>query len=117
MQQQNQEGHIPSDTPEEHTVKRGIYAIYDNKAQDIVSVLQHHAHEAVAVRTFTDVALAERSMMLTHPDDFDLVQLGYLMTPDTETDNFTIIPAYRLIITGKALMEAISQAKQTQETT
>lgn len=90
-------------------MKKGIYAIYDNKAQDIVSILQVHAHEAVAIRTFTDIALTERSQIQQHPEDFDLIRLGFLDQTANEHGGRTgIVGAYQLILKGTALMAALT---------
>lgn len=91
-------------------MKKGIYAIHDNKAQDIVSILQVHIHEAVAIRTFTDIALSERSAIQQHPEDFDLIRLGFLdISDNTHGGRIGLIPAYQLVLTGAALMAALTQ--------
>jgi len=75
-------------------MKRSIYAIYDNVAQDIVGMLHIMAHDAVAVRLFTDIAAAPDTMINKHPEDHDLVSLGEL------DNNCNVIPNYRVIMTG-----------------
>lgn len=93
--------------------KKGIYAIYDLKAEDIIGILQVHGHEAVAIRTFKDIATAERSMVQTHPEDYNLIQLGFLDSGDSSNMPH-IIPAYQLVITGAALMAALNKPQQPE---
>lgn len=92
-------------------MKRGIYAIYDNKAADIVSILQVHSHEAVAIRTFTDVALQEQSQIQRHPEDFDLIRLGFLNTGN----DLGITPGYQMVITGKTLIATLHSLNHKEE--
>lgn len=93
-------------------MKRGIYAIYDNKAADIVSLLQVHSHEAVAIRTFTDIALQENSQIQRHPEDFDLIRLGFLLTD--ANSGTAITPGYQMVLTGKTLIATL-MSQNTKE--
>lgn len=68
-----------------------IYGVYDNKAKSFVGRFLHtHKHEATALRDFTE-AVTSDTPIRRHPDDFELVRLGYLdeegkqLTPDTYT--------------------------------
>lgn len=87
-------------------MRKGIYAIYDNKAQSILGILWMVSHIAVAIRTFTDYARAENSNIPKYPQDYDLIQLGTL-----SEDEKTVIstpPADQIVMTGEALIAAIS---------
>lgn len=55
-----------------------IYAIKDNVADQIIGGLYLHKHEAAAVRFFADVASTKGSLVGAHPQDFDLLRLGYI---------------------------------------
>lgn len=53
-----------------------IYAIIDNKTDEIIGGLHIHKHHASAVRYFNDILSYKGSMPNMHPTDFDLWQLG-----------------------------------------
>lgn len=72
----------------------GIYAILDTKAQAIIGFLMICRHEAQAIRNFCDVADDPQSMIHRHPQDYELVRLGWLTT-----DNL-IIAQFDLILAG-----------------
>lgn len=93
--------------------KQMLIAIKDNKAEDLSTdkYIQLHKHIATAVRMFTDVATSEQSTVGKHLDDFDLIQLGFI------TEELKIVPAYEILMTGKALrasLEAAHAAKQEE---
>lgn len=88
-------------------MRQGLYVVYDNKAEDTLGFIQLHKHEAVAVRTFTDIATHAESRIKQHPEDYDLIRLGYL-----EADNLTITPEQTVILTGKALFAAMETNDQ-----
>lgn len=73
-----------------------IYAITDNIANTIHGGLITQKHDAAAIRFFGDVANDHQTLLYRHPQDFDLVRLGYI------THNNQLEPAYEIIITGKA---------------
>ena len=82
-----------------------IYAIYDNKAQEIAGQIKLHVfkHQAAALRFFGDVASDRQNLVGQHIDDFDLHCLGHI-----SLDN-NIVPTQpedRLIITGKLWRES-----------
>lgn len=81
--------HIPD-------TKGGLYAIVDKVAQDIAGPITFHKHPATAVRLFTDVISQEGTIVSKHPDDYELVRLGYL------THDHDLIPARETILTGAA---------------
>lgn len=74
--------------------KGGIYAIIDVLAQSIVGMLSIHKHDAPAIRLFGDIASDPNSMIARHPQDFNLVRLGYI------TEHNHIHAEYDLIMTG-----------------
>lgn len=71
-----------------------IYAIYDNVAKAIVGMLTMHKHEASAIRMYADIASMPDSQLNKHPQDFDLVRLGYLR------DHQLLDPAFAVILKG-----------------
>lgn len=91
-------------------MKTGIYVIFDSAARDILGGLQLHRHDAVAVRSFTDVATMRDSRIAAHPDDYALMKIG-----DLADDALTIEPhAPQTIITASTLIQALN-AKANQE--
>lgn len=60
----------------------GIYAVLDLKAEEIHggTHLFLFGHDAAAVRMFTDVLADERSMLSRHPEDYNLVRIGDVIT-------------------------------------
>lgn len=61
-----------------------IYAIYDNVAKQQTGPLFTQSADAAAIRLFSD-GLADKTTTLgQHPQDYDLVYLGYL---DEEDNN------------------------------
>lgn len=86
----------------------GIYAIYDNKAEEIAgnfNKLHIYRHVAAAIRFFSDM-LGDTQGIGRHPEDFDLYQMGFI-----SLDN-QIVPEKNLVITGKALLHAQNQHEQ-----
>lgn len=84
-----------------------LIAIFDNKASDIVGIIQIHRHVATAIRMFRDVAEAPNSQIQKHPEDFDLVQVGWL-----SDDSKTIEPVFELVMKGSALLAATKRDEQ-----
>lgn len=86
-----------------------IYAIYDNKAQDLLaSHVMLQRHDAVAIRAFTDLANSQGSRVPHHPADYDLVRLGYL-----DNNSTALVPDFAVILTGEQLMAALNANKET----
>lgn len=71
-----------------------VYAIIDNMAKAILGGLHLHKHEASAVRFFADVASMPESLVGKHPQDFDLVQLGFI------TNSQQLERGYKLVLKG-----------------
>lgn len=78
--------------------RRILVAILDIVAQEFVGIVTIHRHTAAAVRMFVDVASADpnQSAVARHPEDHDLIQLGYL------DDDNKLVPEHELLIAGKA---------------
>lgn len=58
---------------------RGLYAILDKKAADLVGgimAITIHSHVATAVRMFNDIATSQNSQIAKYPEDFALIYLG-----------------------------------------
>lgn len=55
-----------------------VYAILDTIADQLIGGLVHYKHDAAAVRFFSDVAAMKESLIAKHPQDFDLIRLGYI---------------------------------------
>lgn len=86
---------------------RGIYAIYDTKAEDILGPIINVKHEAVATRMFMDGIFQKDSQLAAHADDYELIRLGFL-----HDDGRTLVPDSATVVTARALVAA----HQPQET-
>lgn len=75
---------------------KGLYAIIDNKADDIQGQIVAFNHPAAATRFFNDVASHPESAVAAHPEDYDLWQLGFL------NEQHELVPAKELVISGQA---------------
>lgn len=85
----------------------GIYTVYDRVAEDVVGgMLQLHKHEAVAVRSFTDIVSDKRTQMAQHPKDFDLVRLGFL------EDGKLVVAEHTVVVNAGTIVEALAQQQQ-----
>lgn len=78
-------------------MKRNVYVVYDIVAASIVGGLILAAHDAVAVRTFSD-ALSDPQGIGRHPEDFELRCVGNVEGDGTL---WSEDPA-RVVMTGKA---------------
>lgn len=87
----------------------GIYAIFDTKAQAIIGGLHIHKHEAAAIRFFGDVAAAEQTMINKHPQDYDLIRLGWI----SEHNVIVAEAEQTTIITGATMKEVQQQTMLT----
>lgn len=85
-----------------------IYAIVDVKANQMVGGLMTHKHEAAAVRMFSDIANAKDTMIQRHPQDFNLVRLGYI------THDYALAPDYADILTGQNWKAAQDQQQPAE---
>lgn len=88
------------------TYRDTIYAILDTVSEQIAGGLYLHKHEAAAVRFYADVASRPDTLVAKHPQDFNLVQLGYI------THENTIIPEYKTVLLGSTWIA--SQAKKEE---
>lgn len=91
-------------------MKKRIYAVYDRITQDTVGPLWLHAHDAAAIRMFSDVAQLPNSQIAAHPADFVLVKLGEMEI--TETGYPSVNAQTETIITGS---QWIASQQQTEE--
>lgn len=83
----------------------GLYAIKDLMAQSLVGGIYAHKHEAAAVRFYCDVAAAKDSLVGKHPQDFDLLRLGYI------THSEELIPDLATILKGSTWAAANNEIK------
>lgn len=80
-----------------------LYAIFDRVTQEIVGVIQHHRHEATAIRFFADVCSMPDSIVARHLTDHELVQLGHI------DEQLQITPEYKVLLTGQQWAAANKQ--------
>lgn len=88
----------------------GIYAIVDTLADHMIGAgngLTTHRHDATAIRMFSDIALSQGNMVNMHPEDFVLIQLGFL----NEDNQLEPLPENRVVLTGAA-WKAAQEPKQ-----
>lgn len=100
---------------------RSLYIIRDNLANSILNeVIQAHASDASAVRTFSDIINLPNSPIAAHPGDYDLVCIGQLLDYNTEGDELKaghIKPDYRVIINAKTWLDANAAKPNTDTNT
>lgn len=87
----------------------GVYAINDTVAAQLVGGLYAHKHEAAAVRFFCDVAAMPDSLVGKHPQDFDLIRLGFV------THEHELVPDPAVILKGSTWAAAQQETKLTLE--
>lgn len=87
---------------------RGLYAVIDLIADDIVGLITLHRHEAAATRMFTDALSMKDSMLAQHPQDFELHRLGYL---DDEHD---LVANRTIVATGKQWLNQRAEGAQPE---
>lgn len=95
-------------------MKLAIYAIIDIVSDSIIgTILPMHKHPAAAVRQFIDLLKDPNTQVGQHPEDHQLVCLGYIndehnVEGDLElqkTGNQGI--AHEIILTGKAWLSTV----------
>lgn len=108
--------------------RRHIYAIYDNKAQDIISdQIWIERHNVQAIRNFQQAYQNPKSLVNKYIEDYDLVCLGEMNDEGHITGHdFTTNPngtathlntLFQIILRGKdlaALQAPVPDANQTQ---
>lgn len=73
-------------------MRKGLYVIIDRKAEEMLGNVIHVTRaEAPAVRSFDDAARMPNSIIGQHPEDFDLVRLGFLEEDNTLTVDTEVI--------------------------
>lgn len=88
--------------------QNAIYAVLDVIAHQLVGGLYLHKHEAAAVRFFADVATMPDSLVGKHPQDFDLVRLGYI------THDNVLEPEHTVILKGSIWAAAREDSTKLQ---
>lgn len=88
----------------------GVYAIKDTVANILTGGLYAHKHEAAAVRFFCDVASMKDSLVGKHPQDFDLLRLGYI------THNDEIVPDLTTVLKGSTFAAATTENETDKQT-
>lgn len=77
--------------------KQGLYVIHDTVAEHIVGFITVHKHDAAAIRMFVDVAAAPNSSIAAHPEDYQLVRVGYI-----DVSTLKITTEHSVVLSGKA---------------
>lgn len=88
-------------------MKTGIYAIYDNKAKALTGAnfLHLHRHETTAVRMFSEIATDAQTQINKHPDDFELVRLGWL---DDSNGEITIADDFAAVMSARTVLDVLA---------
>lgn len=98
------------------TYSSGVYAVIDLKTGEPVGpILQLHRHDTVAVREFAGLALDERTMIHKWPDDYVLVQVGFIVKEDDGTQHPKILPEYKTIVSARNIIDAQQQSTPNAE--
>lgn len=89
-------------------MKRGIYAIRDNRAGEVVGNLMMFAHDAPAIRMFGDAVSAPDSMVAKHTADYDLILCGRI-----EIETGVITSENAVVMTGVTFL-AMREAQEAE---
>lgn len=101
---------MPNHLEDHKKPRRTLYAIIDKLAQDVPArLITIGQHEAVAIREFAEVVLADKSRLAMHPNDFALVQLGYIID-----ETLALESSYNEIITAAQVI-ALAQAQRAND--
>lgn len=96
---------------------RTIYAILDLKADDLFGNALFIARaDAAATRIFTDALENPKSELSKHPEDYNLIDLGYLTISHELRSQLTTEAPFRTVATG-AQWKAMADASTPAETT
>lgn len=76
-----------------------LYQIRDLVSHTMLGEIMATYHEAAAIRSFTDILKNPKSILHSHPDDYDLIFLGY---QDEESGTLDPLTTPQIILTGKA---------------
>lgn len=92
-------------------MRKKLYAVYDTVAGELFGGIVQEPREAPAIRAFYDALGAQGSPLASHPDDYNLLELGEL---DTETG--LILPVLGqspiTVATGRQWRETVSQENE-----
>lgn len=79
-----------------------IYGIRDKVANAMIGTLWLIAHDAPAIRIFSDIASDPASMIAKHPEDFVLLRLGVIHYDDDAKIEPTIHADTDIVLDGAA---------------
>lgn len=88
-----------------------LYAVYDKVAGELFGGIVQEPREAPAIRAFYDALGDKQGPFASHPDDYQLLELGEL-----ETETGLILPVLGespiVVATGLQWRETISQERE-----
>lgn len=87
-----------------------LYQIYDRKSEQVIGMILREHRDAAAIRVFGDVLSNKDTAPGQHPEDFDLIYLGY-QSPEGTIDAEEEV---RTVITGTQWLAA-QQKPQTAD--
>jgi hypothetical protein len=79
---------------------KGLYAIHDKVAKAAAGPLMTFQHDAVATRSFMDIAGDQKSSLHAHLEDYDLVCVGEF---DDEGLVVHGLDSPRVVVSGEAV--------------
>lgn len=87
---------------------KGIYAVRDRVAQEIVGQILLFPHDAVAVRFFQELAEDQNTAIHRHLRDHDLIKCGTYDTQECSVEG--MLGGYTVILSG----EAVAAMRETE---
>lgn len=88
-----------------------LFQIFDTVGQTVIGPIIPAHHQAKAIRDFTDILADPKTTLGTHPDDYELLQIGI---QDEETGSLDpMVGRPEPVLTGKQwrIMKEAAQAR------
>lgn len=79
---------------------RQLYMVYDITAETVIGGIILEGSDGPAVRAFRDALATKESVLAQHPEDYNLLHLGSIVS-----DGKIITDGVRIVATGYALKE------------
>lgn len=91
--------------------RAGLYTVLDIISRQLIGGIQLHRHPAAAVRMFTDALKDPKTILAAHPEDFELILVGYM-----SDDDQTIEPMNAVVLEGRAWAMSQTPPEETPNT-
>lgn len=86
---------------------KSLYVIRDNVAKAAAGPVMSFAHDAVATRSFMDIAGDEKSSLVAHLEDYDLVRVGKL-----DEESLVLYDCVPDVVVSGAAVKAMRESQQ-----